>query len=382
MKKRGLSEVIITLLLIGLALIAIGIVWFIVQSLISKSAEDISLEGFKISLKIKSVGINGNNMSVRIGRGSGSGNLYGIKFLIYEEGDTQSSEQTGISLGELETRTFYITFTGQPEKISIAPIYITESGKKVLGNIVDTYIIKRTDGSIEEGCETDCVCAEETCIGQTCIDSCTGETCDGALLPDCGERVCGNSPNGCGNCGTCGVGYSCVGGVCIYGCNPNCEGKECGEDGCGGLCGLCTEGSTCQDGICSTEPCTPDCGDRECGNAPNGCDICGVCESDSLCIDSYCVKKEAVAFGTVDSVWPPGIGLYFDTEDISKREDFTSFYVKFTTGPETRCLLIEDFMLPQFPEIYDKCLVRLVTYSSVQPGNSYQIWQDYGGCSG
>ena len=39
-------------------------------------------------------------------------------------------------------------------------------------------------------------------------------------------------------------------------CEPDCEGRECGDDGCGGSCGECNTGYTCDEetGQCMTEP--------------------------------------------------------------------------------------------------------------------------------
>lgn len=64
-------------------------------------------------------------------------------------------------------------------------------------------------------------------------------------VPNCTGKVCGS--NGCGgSCGTCPDGFTCTGGDCI--CIPDCGGgfKECGPDGCGGECGVvpCPEGCT------------------------------------------------------------------------------------------------------------------------------------------
>ncbi len=49
--------------------------------------------------------------------------------------------------------------------------------------------------------------------------------------------------------------FECVSGACVNKgvptCIPNCEGKTCGDNGCGGSCGTCAEGQECQtDGIC------------------------------------------------------------------------------------------------------------------------------------
>ena len=36
-------------------------------------------------------------------------------------------------------------------------------------------------------------------------------------------------------------------------CVPNCDGKVCGEDGCGGTCGICADNENCQSGQCVTD---------------------------------------------------------------------------------------------------------------------------------
>ena len=41
-------------------------------------------------------------------------------------------------------------------------------------------------------------------------------------------------------------------------CTPDCDGKECGDDGCGSTCGSCEGqclGGTCSDVACEGDPC-------------------------------------------------------------------------------------------------------------------------------
>jgi hypothetical protein len=97
-------------------------------------------------------------------------------------------------------------------------------------------------------------------------------------------------------------------------CVPQCKGKACGDNGCGGVCGQCGTnevcnkdgkckcpsgvgcmGSCCQENqVCGADGscCVPDCGEpfcgldgcgtRECGT--NGCGIsCGKCGANELC---------------------------------------------------------------------------------------------------
>jgi hypothetical protein len=53
------------------------------------------------------------------------------------------------------------------------------------------------------------------------------------------------------------LGSVCVPAVCIShgptpACKPNCAGKGCGPDGCGGVCGVCGgKGSSCVNGNCT-----------------------------------------------------------------------------------------------------------------------------------
>ena len=133
------------------------------------------------------------------------------------------------------------------------------------------------DGSVDEG--GDALCPAHN----TCEDA-FGCVADGHCVPQCAGRVCGN--DGCGgSCGLCdaqstcsGAGQcippapecvvnadcddhlpgtvdTCVGGHCNH-CTPQCAGRECGLDSCGGQCGPdCAAGQTCDAvGQCVTPP--------------------------------------------------------------------------------------------------------------------------------
>ncbi len=106
-------------------------------------------------------------------------------------------------------------------------------------------------------------------------------------LPDCDGRECGE--DGCGgNCGTCpGVAPLCVDGLCQIECIPDCGDKECGDDGCGGDCGTCPGvAPLCVDGYCQIE-CVPDCVNKECGD--DGCQgTCGSCDEGTFCENGLC----------------------------------------------------------------------------------------------
>lgn len=139
------------------------------------------------------------------------------------------------------------------------------------------------------GCECElCVCELDPYCCQHSWDSICAEECDEdcnsecACQPDCDGKECG--PDGCqGNCGNCKAGFVCDAlGHCK--CQPDCGGKQCGSDGCGGQCGGCPGGYACVNGHCD---CVPDCVAKQCGD--DGCQgSCGECKEDFKCTNFHC----------------------------------------------------------------------------------------------
>ncbi len=83
---------------------------------------------------------------------------------------------------------------------------------------------------------------------------------------------------------------------CDFTCRPECEGKECGDDQCGGECGECAPGQTCWFFKC----CTPQCAGKECGE--DGCGSeCGQCAEGFWCTDFF---RCAYGYGCVETSFP------------------------------------------------------------------------------
>ncbi len=83
--------------------------------------------------------------------------------------------------------------------------------------------------------------------------------CKEASCPD-GTCVYENMPDGtpCDDEKPETPSSECLNGTCV--CTPDCENKDCGPDGCGGVCGPCPDGTTCigTDCVESTgQPCDP-----------------------------------------------------------------------------------------------------------------------------
>ncbi len=142
-----------------------------------------------------------------------------------------------------------------------------------------TYWVDSCDvrGEVAESCL--CGCAES---GLTCRGACPCE-------PECAGKVCGG--DGCGgSCGECTAPAVCQpDGTCA--CIPACTGRECGDDGCGGSCGECLGGLVCWEEIGMCQGDVPCCAaGQECGPDPCYGVSCGTCDAGEHCdVDNHCV---------------------------------------------------------------------------------------------
>jgi hypothetical protein len=276
--NKGLSTIVSTLIIILLILIAIVLVWVVVRTVLQKNAEKIELNELTLDLKIERVNLDGNDLSVTLKRNPGEGDFVGLNFIV-EDDENSESFRVNKTMNELEINVFTFTLASvnpyDIKNVKVYPIFKTESGKEITGDVKDTW---------EKGFSP---------IPQ-CIPSCP-------LGAQCGS-------NGCG--GTCGEGCSGLTPICSnYQCTAepcvgSCFGKECGNNGCGESCGSCLNehGTT----LCNSSfLCEPSClvlwGNCD-GNRINGCETpltsnyncggCGVvCNSTQTCVSGTCVTS-------------------------------------------------------------------------------------------
>ena len=144
--------------------------------------------------------------------------------------------------------------------------------------------------SKECGDDSDCEDGWE-CRG--CGDPChhgpgTGDYCQWCTA-NCEGKECGS--DGCeGNCGECPSGKICNAAGQCEDCQADCEGKECGPDGCNGNCGDCGQYELCGPTGKCTE-CEPHCNGKECGD--DGCGgNCGECQPGTYCYVSVCKEDD------------------------------------------------------------------------------------------
>ncbi len=298
MLKRGISSVVTTILIVLLILAGIATIWFVVNNLLLKGSESVSLSNFGIDMVVESVRINYTEgmAKVKVARNPGLSDekVIGLKFIVE---DDRSAEILEVRFPEnpfkeLEKRTFDLNLTQSPIlniyeiwRISVAPIYISDiSGKEKLGPVTNEYGLQNVPGGGGTGDEGG-ICEDGTCDINETFESCPADCSDG-----CGDGTCDinetfeSCPADCeapaGECiedSDCGTNYWIVGAeICngdgtivmqymkIYECLSN----FCNEDEILLPIETCEEPAFCYAGACISDPIpcsqenvTADCGE-------------------------------------------------------------------------------------------------------------------------
>lgn len=133
--------------------------------------------------------------------------------------------------------------------------------------------------------------------------------------PDCTGKECGD--DGCGgSCRKCSEGAVCApdNKCCVTACSYN--GFDCGPDFCGGSCGDCTQPAVCD--LLWQRCCTPVCDGTSCADGCGG-ECPGACGTTEYCHNGQCVAYGKKFPGPCAIHEEPGIRSYYYTYDSEGR---------------------------------------------------------------
>jgi hypothetical protein len=249
-ERKGLSTIIVTLILILVSLVAVGIIWVVVRNIIQTGTEGVGLSQFSLSAKILDVSVDNssNNVSLTVKRNAGEGELEGISF-VFSSGENNEVITRNVSLKELEQMKFYFhlinTSVSDLISVSIVPL-IRQDEKQITGIALDKYNFGNSKNYIPG--QTTCTPTNCSILGYVCGTWNNG-TCAGTL--NCGNCTGGQICNASGRCvsscvpATCaGLGYQCGSGYA----NGTCSGTlNCGNCSGGQICnssGRCVSSGT------------------------------------------------------------------------------------------------------------------------------------------
>ncbi len=333
--KKGLSSIVITLIITLLALVAIGIVWLVIQNLLKTGSSGVGIEKFTVDLKITNAYEQEGNISVFVTRNVGAGDLMGIDLILSDNSNSEVITENTTML-ELESDTFSLhpskLIATQVVSVSVAPIIKMSDGSEAVGDITDTYYLTSAPSSNPN-------------------QTLNNQTQPGACVPDCTNLQCGWDP-------ICGV-----------------------------LCGTCPGTDLCTNGICVSLNCVPEsqatiCGSWVCGTRVNNCGAeinCGTsCPAQQICTNGACTPVTPLNNGIVEDAWPGTSGMYFGSSNLSTNVSYLDDYISFPNSNQSGCLLIAIYQFPLTG--YEKSHIGFDFGTSIQVGNAYDIWQTVEAC--
>ncbi len=415
--KRGMSQVVITVIIVAIALALIGILWAVVQNLVLEESSKIRTDTITTGIKIESakVDLENETATVKVARDAGEGNVTGIKIIVEDDKNALSFDQDTGDFKELEKRTFVLDLEGTAivpsriEKITIAPILYSGTGGIIFGQeysvetggIVESgfeNVNETINETTEEGCQTDLDCGEDRFMEGT--EYCNGDNTKVMQYKkdySCEEGICYEETYA-EPVEYCTDNSFCQDANCIEESNNCTVEADCGTDGWVGLERCASVGEeivqdyvdySCTEGTCessTTEQTKEECaGEEICHNAecfvPLECTKNEDCALGEICVDGNCTAEEVINNGTVNSIWPFNLGEYFDSPDLERAGiDYTGLRIIFPGSDETRCLYVIDHVLPENPEWY--AYVRLNDDSTgVRSGDYYEIWETEYACT-
>lgn len=147
MNKKGLSDVISTILIILLTIVAISIVWIYISGIISNSTDDSSFVFSRVQMKIFDVKKGGEFVNVSVERLVGEGEVSKLRFFLYDEFNSgYIDEDTNIGVLERELFSLNVSEISNTDvnvsdlkEIKIAPVIKAGSNKESVGSALDSY---------------------------------------------------------------------------------------------------------------------------------------------------------------------------------------------------------------------------------------------------
>jgi hypothetical protein len=295
MQKRGLSDIVATVLIILLAIAAVAIVWVVVSGMLTNipvtntdimmTSLDIDSRNVYVRDECPANPVN-NRVQITVSRGGDKADVAYIKGLVVAStGAVTYTIQEADVPNPLESKTFtfnaanicgiqYVSVTpvasddtvGTEDKYILQPRDLrTPSGDFATAGLI------APDGDVTPACSTPVDCSKPECNGASCND---GNDC--TVNDVCNAGICVSTPKDCND------GNPCTSESCNFGTCSNTAvavGTSCG-DGC-----VCSAG-----GIAKETDCAISSGDED-GDGDANCADTTDCPAGTACDVSNPAKK-------------------------------------------------------------------------------------------
>ncbi len=146
MKRRGINEIVTTVLITLIVLVLVAVVWVYTKNFVLDSGE-IDTQSFTSSFSISPDSISVDSLAqvvtFVVKRNAGEGEVIGFNLVLDDIAGNSRSFKNYTTIKEFEAIRFYINYSGlglgNLAKISIAPIFLGNFGREIAGGIAVHY---------------------------------------------------------------------------------------------------------------------------------------------------------------------------------------------------------------------------------------------------
>ena len=141
--RRGLSAIVVTLIMILLMLVAVGIVWVVVRNIIESGTGQIDLSTRCLELGITAIALVNTSLTdydLTLNRSPTGGDIGGVKVVMFNDTENSGVLDFGAALVPLETTSENIS-AGiiNVNKVEITPYFTDDSGNDQLCTIISPF---------------------------------------------------------------------------------------------------------------------------------------------------------------------------------------------------------------------------------------------------
>jgi len=142
--KRGMSQIITTVIIVVLVLVAIGIVWAVIANIIDAGSDDVALGTSCLGIQIKATRVVNTSATgdydITLKRLAGGNSIGGVKILIKNDTDSALLD-FGEALNELEEKRKPLSSTGilNANKVEVTVFILDASGNEKICQGTTSY---------------------------------------------------------------------------------------------------------------------------------------------------------------------------------------------------------------------------------------------------
>ena len=143
--KKAMSEIVTTVIMVALVLIAIGIIWGVVTNLLSERTEQVEINSkcMDVSVKPTAASCDTEECNITYSRTATGGDIDGIKIVV-SDGTTSNEKIVADNLAQLATKTETIGVSEltSPSEVTVGVYFNDASGNREFCSATNTYTIR------------------------------------------------------------------------------------------------------------------------------------------------------------------------------------------------------------------------------------------------